>query len=104
MRGQAVSVPALRKSRRVALVTIEFPVVVCSSFDQVYAVDFYTESPPEPIQSNFQLEARYAYIDRHNEQRDDHFLLDFVEFSRLEQFAEAVSEDARVAAFFASPG
>jgi hypothetical protein len=30
-------------------------------------------------------------------------LLDFVEFGQLGKFAEAIDEDAKVAAFFASP-
>ena len=102
MIGRPVSVPALKKSRRNLRVVIEFPVVVCSSFDQIYSVDFYKESQPESIKDNFQLEVRYAYIDRHNNQRDDYFLLDFVEFNQLEKFAEAIDEDANVAAFFAS--
>jgi hypothetical protein len=104
MRGQPVSAPALKKSRKIPRVVLEFPVVVCSAFAQLYAVDFYTESQPESIKDNFQLEVRYAYIDRHNKQRDDYFLLDFVEFSQLEKLATAIDEDAKVAAFFASPG
>ena len=103
MRGQPVSVPGLKKSRRSPRAVIEFPVVVCSSFDKIYSVDFYTESQPESIKDNFQLEVRYAYIDRQNNQRDDYFLLDFVEFNQLEKFAEAIDQDAKVAAFFASP-
>ena len=103
MTGRPVSVPTLKKSQRSPRAVIEFPVVVCSSFDQIYSVDFYTESQPESIKDNFQLEVRYAYIDRHNNQRDDYFLLDFVEFNQLEKFAEAIDEDAKVAAFFASP-
>ena len=103
MRGRPVSVPTLKKSQKSPRAVVEFPVVVCSSFDQIYSVDFYTESQPESIKDNFQLEVRYAYIDRHNNQRDDYFLLDFVEFNQLEKFAEAIDEDAKVAAFFASP-
>jgi hypothetical protein len=103
MRGQPVSVPELKKSSRSPLSVIEFPVVVCSSFDKIYSVDFYTESEPESIKDNFQLEVRYAYIDRQNNQRDDYFLLDFVEFNQLEKFAEAIDQDAKAAAFFASP-
>lgn len=102
MIGRPVTVPALKKSRRSPRAVIEFPVVVCSSFDQIYSVDFYKESKPESIKDNFQLEVRYAYIDRNNNQRDDYFLLDFVEFSQLEKFAEAIDEDARAAAFLAS--
>lgn len=103
MGGRPLSVPALKQSGRGLSAVIEFPVVVCSSFDQIYSVDFYTESQSESIKDNFQLEVRYAYIDMHNNQRDDYFLLDFVEFSKLEKFAEAIEEDAKVAAFFASP-
>ncbi len=103
MRGQPVSVPELRESRRSPRAVIEFPVVVCSSFDQIYFVDFYTKSQPELIKDNFQLEVRYAYFDRHNNQRDEYFLLDFVEYSQLEKFAEAIDEDAKAAAILASP-
>jgi hypothetical protein len=103
MRGQPVSVPELKKSSRRPSAIIEFPVVVCSSFDKIYSVDFYTESEPESIKDNFQLEVRYAYIDRQNNQRDEYFLLDFVEFNQLEKFVEAIDQDAKAAAFFASP-
>lgn len=103
MGGQPVSVSALKKAQRTPRAVIEFPVVVCSSFDQMYSVDFYAESQPEAIKDNFQLEVRYAYIDRYNKQRNDYFLLDFVEFSQLDGFAQAIDEDAKVAAFFAEP-
>ncbi len=103
MRGQPVSVPELKELRRSPRAVIELPVVVCSSFDQIYSVDFYTESQPELIKDNFQLEIRYAYFDRHNNQRDDYFLLDFVEYNQLEKFAEAIDEDAKAAAVLASP-
>jgi len=84
-------------------IVIEFPVVVCSSFNQIYSVDFYTESQPMPIKDNFQLEVRYAYIDKHDKQRNDYFLLDFVEFDQLGKFAEAIDGDAKVAVFFETP-
>lgn len=82
---------------------IEFPVVVCSSFDSIYSVDFYAESEPERVAENFQLEVRYAYIDRNENRRDEYFLLDFVEFSQLEKFAKTIDEDAKLAVFFVSP-
>jgi len=102
MRGQPVTIPSLRKSQRYPKAIIEFPVVVCSSFDRIYSVDFCSDSQPEPIQDNFQLEVRYAYIDRHESQRNDYFLLDFVAFDKLNEFAKAIDEDANVAAFLAS--
>lgn len=103
MRGRPVTIPSIKKSRRSPRAIIEFPLVVCSSFGQFYSVDFYTDSKPEPILKNFQLEVRYAYVDRNENQRDDYFLLDFVEFNQLETFAKVVDEDAKVAAFLASP-
>ena len=38
MRGQPVSVPALKKSRTTPRAVIDFPVVVCSSFAQMYSI------------------------------------------------------------------
>jgi hypothetical protein len=81
MKRQSVSVPVLKETGRSAKVVLEFPVVVCSSFDQMYSVDFDAESQPESIKDIFQLEVRYAYIDSKSTQRNDYFLLDFVEFS-----------------------
>ena len=101
MRGQPVTLPAPVRGRPWSpRVVLEFPVVVCSSFDQLFAVDFYDETAPTKISENFQLEVRYAYMDRGGSQRDDYFLLDVVEFDRLEAFANSIGEDAEVAAFF----
>lgn len=100
--GQPVSVPELKERRRSAKMILEFPVVVCSSFSSVYAVDFDRDSSPEQIADNFQLEVQYAYLDRNQNSRDDYFLLDFVEFERLSEFMEAINRDAQAAAYLAS--
>lgn len=103
MRGGQVSVPALKKRGRGPMALLEFPVVVCSSFQQIYGVDFFADSTPQRVADNFQLEIEYAYLDRGGAQRDEHLLLDFVEFEQLSTFAAAIEEDAKVAAFFAGP-
>lgn len=102
MSGQPVSIPVLKKNEWTPRAVVEFPVVVCSSFDQMYSVDFYTDSQPESIIDNFQLEVRYAYIDRWNKRRNEYFLLDFVEFNQLEKFGQVLDEDAKAAAFLAT--
>lgn len=102
MRGGQISVPALKKRGRRPLALLEFPVVVCSSFQQIYEVDFFADSPPARVTGNFQLEIEYAYLDRGGAHRDEHLLLDFVEFDQLKTFAAAIEVDAKVAAFFAS--
>jgi hypothetical protein len=101
MRAQAVALPELKKRQRVPTVLLEFPVVVCSSFGQMYAVDFFADSSPEVISDNFHLEVQYAYVDRNGTSRDDYFLLDFVEFAKLDAFQAGIDQDAQTAAFFA---
>ena len=104
MHDQPVMAPDLyKKSMTSPFGILQFPVVVCSSFDKIYSVDFYAESEPESIKDNFQLEVRYAYINRQNKQKDEYFLLDFVEYNQLNNFIEAIDQDAKTAAFFASP-
>tara|TARA_R100000353_G_scaffold164590_2_gene125407 strand:- start:169 stop:831 length:663 start_codon:yes stop_codon:yes gene_type:complete len=102
LKGQAVSIPAVKEGRRSVNIVLEFPVIVCNSFSRLYAVDFDRDSSPELISHNFQLEVQYAYVDRSQTPRDDYFLLDFVEFERLNEFMKSISSDAKSAAFLAS--
>lgn len=100
--GQPVSIPEVKKGRHSARMILEFPIVVCSSFSKIYAVDFDRESSPVAVTENFQLEVQYAYVDRNQNPRDDYFLLDFVEFAQLGEFMEAIGHDAEAAAYLAS--
>lgn len=68
----------------------------------MYAVDFYADSEPVAVSDNFQFEVRYAYIDRHENRRNEYFLLDFVEVDALEQVAESIDQDAKAAAYLAA--
>lgn len=101
MRGQLATTPLDRKSNRQPIAVLEYPIVVCSSFDRIFSVEFYTDSEPHHIKENFQLEVSYAYIDRNQHQRNDYFLLDFVVFDKLAEFVQAINEDAKSAAFLA---
>lgn len=101
MRGGTVSVPELKKRGRGPMALLEFPVVVCSSFQQMYGVDFFAESSPVQIVDNFQLEIEYAYLDKRGAHQDEYLLLDFVEYDKLKTFLAAIEVDAGVAAFFA---
>ena len=97
LRGQSTSIPQLRKNHWAREIMIEYPVVVCSSFDNLYFVNFDAESAPQRIENNFLFEVRYAYVDRGGKQMNDYFLLDFIEFDRLSELAKAVEEEAYVA-------
>lgn len=100
MRGGAVSAPPLKGRDESPMALLEFPVVVCSSFQQVYGVDFYSESDPVQIQENFQLEIQYAYLGRAGRQVEEHLLLDFVEFDQLGKYMSLIDESAKAAVFF----
>jgi hypothetical protein len=77
---------------------IEFPVVICSSFDKIYAVDFFSEAEEAvQVKENFQLEVRYAYMDRSGSHRNENFLLDFVSFENIGQFVKSVEDTAQLA-------
>ena len=97
MRGQPVAQEPLR--RRPPKVVLEYPVVICSSFESFFGVDFYAEGSPMQLTDNFQLEVRYAYWDASGSRRDEYFLLDFVDFQRLDSFEGLIAEDAQIAAF-----
>jgi len=97
-----VAIPELVKTKRVPKAILEFPIIVCSSFEKIFAVDFFTGSSPLRIEENFQLEVDYAYFDKNGSQKSNYFLIDFVELDQLPNFVEAVSKDAEAAAFLLS--
>ncbi|MES1939684.1 hypothetical protein T5B8_05561 [Salinisphaera sp. T5B8] len=74
---------------------LEFPVIVCGGFDQLYRVDFFGEGEQEPekINKNFQLEVQYAYHGSPNEYR----LIDVVDIDRLDAFQQSIVQDAMTA-------
>lgn len=100
LKDKPLSIPYVVKYPELAKTILEFPVIVCHSFESMYAVDFYDDSDPKPIQENFQLEVQYAYVDRHQAQNDSYFLVDFVEFKQLGLYMEAIGKDAQTSAFF----
>lgn len=80
---------------------LDFSVVVCSSFSQLYAADFGGTREASLVRDNFQLEVQYAYVEPSGQSRDELFLLDIVEYEQLARFVAAVAEDARIAGSFA---
>lgn len=100
MRYGAVASPDLEGFRGRRIV-INYPVVVCSSFEKIYQTDFYGASAPKQMDENFQLEVQYAYVDHGGASRDDYFLIDFIEFDRLSDFSNAIKVDGEAAAQFA---
>jgi hypothetical protein len=77
--------------------TIEYPVVVCDSFANLYKVNFFDESQPEEIKDHFQLEVQYAYVDRSNRPKNDYFLIDMVDFQSIKSFISNIDKDSEIA-------
>ncbi len=73
--------------------TVEMPVILCNSFDKFYRVEMQDTSNPGLIQDNFQLEVNYAYIDQHKNNLNEFFLIDIVDFNRLDDFLALMEED-----------
>jgi len=101
MRGRQL-LTELKRHPRSKLVLLEFPVIVCSSFEPMFAVDFFTDTVPQQIASNFHFETQYAYVDAGGGHRTEHLLIDFIEFNQLQKFSRAITEDAEAAAYLAS--
>jgi hypothetical protein len=76
---------------------LNFPVVVCNSFDKMYAIDFMENSDAEKINNIFQIEVDYAYHDFSGSQNTGYFLLDLVEFEQLERFQGMIENDVNAA-------
>lgn len=76
--------------------TLNFPVIICNSFDSLYRVDIDSDDDPKSIDDNFQLEVNYAYIDQNGKNRDEFFLLDVVKYDLLRQFLEDIEKDKHI--------
>lgn len=76
--------------------TLEMPVVVCNSFEKMYRTEVQGEADPESIDDNFQLEINYAYVDSRKENKSEYFLIDFINFAKLDEYLEKIELDANL--------
>ena len=93
LRGRE-SIGPKNQARAIAkLAMVELPVILCHSFAQFFRVEIESPGDPEPIDDNFQLEVNYAYMNHRNEHLNEYFLIDVVEFDRLEGFLGMIEKD-----------
>lgn len=69
---------------------VDYPVIVFSSFDQFYSTDVANQVDPTPIQRNFLAEVNYAYVNPRGAAVRDYFLVDMVDFNKIESFVESL--------------
>ena len=66
---------------------VSFPIIACSSFENLYRTDMANESgESEQITKPFQLEVNYAYVNRARVGLNEYFLIDVVSIELLSEF------------------
>ncbi len=84
------------KQRRKILRTIEYPVIVCNSFDGFYKVNISSQGEPEKINDNFLLEVNYAYLEHDRTPRSRYFIIDFISFDKIDDFLDLINSDIKI--------
>lgn len=75
------------------LASVTMPVIICDKFDDFYRVEMESPDEPKKIDANFQLEVNYAYLNHEGEHKTEYFLIDVIDFSKLEKFLTVLDAD-----------
>ena len=84
--------------RRYIRWTMNYPVILCNSFEKLYRTDIDLDSEPSRLDQNFCLEVNYAYLDPAGNNANEYFLIDVLSFTDIEKYLAIVQEDAHSAA------
>lgn len=95
-----IKLPKGRKSR--ILKTVNYPVIVCNSFDNLFRVEIDKDTEPSNITENFQLEVNYAYMTLNGSNKNEYFLIDILNFDFFDSFLEKIESDAGLFSSFLS--
>ena len=74
--------------------TVEYPVIVCSAFDQFARTPINGDGTISRIDNNFLLEVNYAYLTRETARPfNEYFLIDVVDYQRLPEFLSLLGNE-----------
>lgn len=73
--------------------TVELPIILCNSFNKFFRVEMDDQSNPYAIEDNFQLEVNYTYSNKSDRNIDEFFLIDIVDYSKLDDFLSLLDAD-----------
>lgn len=90
-KGSIIKLPNGWKSH--ILRTINYPVIVCNSFENLYRVEIDADTDPFSITDNFQLEVNYAYMTSTVSDMNEYFLIDILNFDMFDNFLEKLQND-----------
>jgi hypothetical protein len=80
------------------VVLIQYPVIMCSAFDKLYQIDVDgLDIAPRPVGKNFVMEVNYAWLSDKGDQRGGYFLIDIVDFNKIDDFLAAIDGEAEAA-------
>lgn len=82
------------------LETLNYPIIVCNSFDNLYRVEIDTDTVPSNITENFQLEVNYAYMTSDGNNKNEYFLIDILNFDLFDSFLEKIEVDTQLFSYF----
>lgn len=85
----------LPRRRRNILATLEYPLIICNNFENFLRTEVDSNDDPVLIENNFQLEVNYAYMDTNKNQRSEFFLIDVLDFNKLDDFLDIILNDVR---------
>jgi len=93
------SPPIIKQSPRYRGISssLKYPVILCNNFDKFYKYDAVLKSDPELINDNFSLEINYAYLDKERKHEREYFLIDIVDFSKIEKLIDEIENNDIVA-------
>lgn len=74
--------------------TVEMPIILVNSFSNFFRVGMDNPEKAEAIgDSFFQLEVNYAYANSEGSQRTEYFLIDVIDFTKLDAYFEVIDGD-----------
>ena len=91
---QSGSILPKKSNSNIIPYVIEYPIILCNSFDNFYRVEMHDESNPTKINEDFMLEVNYAYVDVNHRSLNEYFLLDVVSYSNIEKYLSVIDDDA----------
>ena len=97
-RESIIKLPKGRKGKIIK--TVNYPVIVCNSFENLYRVEIDTHADPSNIAENFQLEVNYAYMASNGSNINEYFLIDILNFDLFDGFLEQIEVDAGLVSSF----
>lgn len=94
------SIIKLPPGRDFCLYILNYPVIVCNSFEKLYRVEISKDTDPSNITENFQLEVNYAYLTSRGNNMNEYFLIDILNFDLFDSFLNKIEDNTKLVGRF----